>query len=147
LRKRVDLAVTGDLDDLLLDRLADALELLRPPCQREFRDRARGLADLRGGAAVGPDPVAVLPLELHQVGEEVELCRELRVPRQGVAHGSMIFLQALRATICLPTYNERDNLDAMLRALGGVLREGDRVLVIDDGSPDGTGELADRLAD
>jgi dolichol-phosphate mannosyltransferase len=53
----------------------------------------------------------------------------------------------LRATICLPTYNERDNLEPMLRALGAVLREGDRVLVIDDGSPDGTGELADRLAE
>jgi dolichol-phosphate mannosyltransferase len=58
----------------------------------------------------------------------------------------MIFLLSLRATICLPTYNERDNLEAMLRALGDVLREGDRVLVIDDASPDGTGELADRLA-
>src|SRR4051812_26860941 len=34
----------------------------------------------------------------------------------------------------------------MLRALGGVVRAGDRVLVIDDASPDGTGELADRLA-
>ena len=34
----------------------------------------------------------------------------------------------------------------MLRVLGGVLREGDRVLVIDDASPDGTGEIADRLA-
>ena len=53
---------------------------------------------------------------------------------------------ALRATICLPTYNELENLEAMVRALGGVLREGDRVLVIDDASPDGTGELADRLA-
>jgi dolichol-phosphate mannosyltransferase len=58
----------------------------------------------------------------------------------------MIFLHELRATICLPTYNERDNLEPMLRALAGVLRDGDRVLVIDDGSPDGTGELADRLA-
>lgn len=58
----------------------------------------------------------------------------------------MIFLATLRATICLPTYNEHDNLEPMLRALGGVLRDGDRVLVIDDGSPDGTGELADRLA-
>ena len=52
----------------------------------------------------------------------------------------------MRATICLPTYNELENLEAMLRALAGVLREGDRVLVIDDASPDGTGELADRLA-
>jgi dolichol-phosphate mannosyltransferase len=52
----------------------------------------------------------------------------------------------MRATVCLPTYNERENLEAMIRALGEVLRPADRVLVIDDNSPDGTGELADRLA-
>ena len=52
----------------------------------------------------------------------------------------------MRATICLPTYNERENLESMLRALGGVLPEGARVLVVDDNSPDGTGEIADRLA-
>jgi dolichol-phosphate mannosyltransferase len=51
----------------------------------------------------------------------------------------------MRATVCLPTYNEFENLEPMLRRLGEVLREGDRVLVIDDASPDGTGELADRL--
>src|SRR5881275_476132 len=50
---------------------------------------------------------------------------------------------SMRATICLPTYNERENLEPMLRALG----EHDlRVLVIDDNSPDGTGRIADRLA-
>jgi dolichol-phosphate mannosyltransferase len=52
----------------------------------------------------------------------------------------------MRATVCLPTYNERDNLEPMLLALRDVLREGDRVLVIDDNSPDGTGQLADTLA-
>jgi dolichol-phosphate mannosyltransferase len=51
-----------------------------------------------------------------------------------------------RATVCLPTYDERENLEPMVRALGAVLGPGDRVLVIDDGSPDGTGEIADRLA-
>jgi dolichol-phosphate mannosyltransferase len=50
------------------------------------------------------------------------------------------------AVVCLPTYNERDNLEPMLRALGRVLGPEDRVLVIDDNSPDGTGELADALA-
>jgi dolichol-phosphate mannosyltransferase len=47
------------------------------------------------------------------------------------------------ATVCLPTYNERENLEPMLRALG---EQDVRVLVIDDNSPDGTGRLADRLA-
>jgi dolichol-phosphate mannosyltransferase len=50
------------------------------------------------------------------------------------------------ATVCLPTYNERDNVEPMVRALGEVLGPDDRVLVIDDASPDGTGEVADRLA-
>jgi dolichol-phosphate mannosyltransferase len=52
-----------------------------------------------------------------------------------------------RAVLCLPTYNERENLEQLIRALGEVLdTDTDRVLVIDDGSPDGTGDIADRLA-
>jgi dolichol-phosphate mannosyltransferase len=52
----------------------------------------------------------------------------------------------MRTLICLPTYNERENLEAMVRALGNLGQEGLEVLVIDDDSPDGTGEIADRLA-
>ncbi len=52
-----------------------------------------------------------------------------------------------RAVVCLPTFNERDNLEPMVRALGGVIDTAqDAVLVVDDNSPDGTGDLADRLA-
>jgi dolichol-phosphate mannosyltransferase len=47
------------------------------------------------------------------------------------------------AVVCVPTYNERENVEPMVRALG---EHRVRVLVIDDSSPDGTGEVADRLA-
>jgi len=46
------------------------------------------------------------------------------------------------AIVCLPTYNERANIEPMLHALAQL---GVHVLVIDDNSPDGTGEIADRL--
>jgi dolichol-phosphate mannosyltransferase len=49
----------------------------------------------------------------------------------------------VRATVCLPTYNERENLESMVRALGD---KNVHVLVVDDNSPDGTGAIADRLA-
>jgi len=49
----------------------------------------------------------------------------------------------VRTVACLPTYDERENLEPMVRALREL---GLEVLVIDDSSPDGTGELADRLA-
>jgi dolichol-phosphate mannosyltransferase len=48
-----------------------------------------------------------------------------------------------RAVICLPTYNERENLERMIESLEPHSVD---VLVIDDNSPDGTGAIADRLA-
>jgi dolichol-phosphate mannosyltransferase len=54
---------------------------------------------------------------------------------------------SVRAVVCVPTYDERDNVEPLVRALGEVLDlTRDRVLVVDDSSPDGTGEIADRLA-
>jgi dolichol-phosphate mannosyltransferase len=47
--------------------------------------------------------------------------------------------------IILPTYNERENLPVIVPAIHEVLPEA-RLLIIDDGSPDGTGQLADELA-
>ena len=47
-----------------------------------------------------------------------------------------------RFLICVPTYDERENLERMVEALDGVRESGDAsgdVLVIDDSSPDGTG--------
>ena len=55
----------------------------------------------------------------------------------------------VRLVVCLPTYNEIQNLEPMVRALGEVFAREEldgQALVIDDASPDGTGELADRLA-
>ena len=46
--------------------------------------------------------------------------------------------------VLVPTYNERDNVAAIIPAV--LAHDGFRVLVIDDGSPDGTGEVAEALA-
>jgi dolichol-phosphate mannosyltransferase len=52
--------------------------------------------------------------------------------------------------LILPTYNEAENIAAIVAASGEVLEravpDGFSVLVVDDGSPDGTGQIADRLA-
>jgi dolichol-phosphate mannosyltransferase len=49
--------------------------------------------------------------------------------------------------VILPTYNEAECLEPMVTAvLGALAGEDPRVLVVDDASPDGTGQIADRLA-
>jgi dolichol-phosphate mannosyltransferase len=50
-----------------------------------------------------------------------------------------------RVLVVVPTYNERENLKLVLGRLRRAVPDAD-VLVVDDGSPDGTGEIADRLA-
>jgi dolichol-phosphate mannosyltransferase len=51
----------------------------------------------------------------------------------------------LRTLVVTPTYNEKDNLERFVDAVRGALPEAD-LLVVDDASPDGTGELADAIA-
>jgi dolichol-phosphate mannosyltransferase len=48
--------------------------------------------------------------------------------------------------LVLPTYNEADNLEAIVEAARAHLPKPHRILVVDDSSPDGTGQIADRLA-
>jgi dolichol-phosphate mannosyltransferase len=50
-----------------------------------------------------------------------------------------------RVVMVVPTYNERDNLPWIVDRVRTAVPQAD-VLVVDDGSPDGTGEVADRLA-
>jgi len=55
--------------------------------------------------------------------------------------------RARRLTVVVPTFNERDNLERLVGRLLGVRTPGVRlsVLIVDDSSPDGTGEVADAL--
>ena len=51
----------------------------------------------------------------------------------------------MRTLVIIPTYNERENIGSIVGRVRASAPEVD-VLVVDDGSPDGTGELADALA-
>jgi dolichol-phosphate mannosyltransferase len=52
----------------------------------------------------------------------------------------------MRALLVLPTYNEIENIESVLRTLRRVAPDVD-VLVVDDGSPDGTADVAEKLAE
>jgi len=57
----------------------------------------------------------------------------------------MTHTEPCRLVMVVPTYNERDNLEWIVGRLRAAVPHAD-VLVVDDGSPDGTGDVADRLA-
>lgn len=63
-----------------------------------------------------------------------------------LAEGTTNFLMA-PLTIVIPTYNEADNLPDLAAELWALPIDELKVLVVDDASPDGTGEIADQLAE
>lgn len=102
------------------------------------------MSTTEGPAAVAARRVRTLtPLAQRTVAEV----------RPGAGESRVATLDALppalppgaRALVIIPTYNERDNVE---RIVAEVLAQDERlhVLVVDDGSPDGTGTIADALA-
>lgn len=63
-------------------------------------------------------------------------------------HGPLVPLRPFQfhysVVVVLPTYNERQNLEALIHAIGRYVVAD--ILVVDDNSPDGTGQLADELS-
>jgi len=51
----------------------------------------------------------------------------------------------MKGLIIIPTYNERENIESISKAVLELPYDF-HVLIVDDNSPDGTGEIADRLA-
>jgi hypothetical protein len=113
-----------------------------PSRRRRLGHGDRRFADARGRATVGGEPERVGAVELQHVGEELEALGQLGVRRQLRGHRGDDTRVSL--IVCLPTYDERVNLEPMVGALGTVLTEHDlhaRVLVIDDASPTGRESL------
>lgn len=70
---------------------------------------------------------------------------ELAARPAPIQHGRQSGLPGIgRVLVCIPTYNERDSLPETVRRLRAAVPAVD-VLVVDDGSPDGTGAIADQL--
>jgi dolichol-phosphate mannosyltransferase len=93
--------------------------------------------------ARGTDSASVVVLH----GQDQDIA--LTAARKGIAEGrgpvpSRPHSFQLRTLVVVPTYNERDNLEPIVREILTYLDTD--ILVVDDNSPDGTGELADRLA-
>lgn len=55
-----------------------------------------------------------------------------------------VALPIMRVTVVVPTYNEADNIETLVRAVRQVLPQA-HILVVDDGSPDGTADKAEKL--
>jgi dolichol-phosphate mannosyltransferase len=73
------------------------------------------------------------------IAGEHRVTASVAVTTMGTKEGDNVWL-------VLPTYNEASNLEPIVAAVRERLSQPRRVVVVDDSSPDGTGEIADRLA-
>ena len=99
---------------------------------------APGLKDLLGGAA------SMVPARRSTgVGAVAARGRRCR-PGPGAPQGSGVTDGLGRVLVIIPTYDERDNLRPIAERLFAAVPTAD-LLVVDDDSPDGTGDVADAL--
>ena len=83
---------------------------------------------------------------LHEItGPTGRPRRQTGEGRQKLAGKDVARTPVGRVAVIMPTYNERENLEAMAGRVRAAVPDAD-LLVVDDNSPDGTGELADKLA-
>jgi dolichol-phosphate mannosyltransferase len=78
-----------------------------------------------------------------------DVSREARVTGATADPGPVVLPMEWRSrpvTVVLPTYNEADSLPVIVGALLALPLTGLRILVVDDNSPDGTGDVAEKLA-
>src|SRR5581483_3925727 len=130
--------------DLLLERLADPGQLRHPALARQLGDGDRALADHPRRLAVGEDAIADGAVQLVQGGELAQ-----RVGDLGVSHRLHEYHRRMagpQVWLVIPTYNEAENLGPLVAAARERLPEGSTILIVDDASPDGTGDVADSLA-
>ncbi len=82
-------------------------------------------------------------------GRSLRICNSKITSRLIICIAEYIFRQGsiLQLTVVIPTYNEANNLPKLLEALFALPLEGLKVIIVDDNSPDGTGEIAQDLAD
>lgn len=52
----------------------------------------------------------------------------------------------MKLSVILPVYNERENIEELIEAIGREIKDSFEIIVVDDNSPDGTGEIVGKIA-
>ena len=123
------------------------------PGERELGDGGGGVADPRRRPPVGGDPKGLLAEDLRQVCELVEEIGQIAVARERRGHATDHrstrtgkIGRCAPSSACPPTTSARTSSRWCGRSGSSSTPTRDVVLVLDDNSPDGTGEIADALA-